>query len=76
MDYDRDKVDDATLALMFLTSQPSTALGAPVKATIGMLNRVHEKGVISAPRGKAKVVAHGDEKSNADNLSAFVRWHH
>ena len=57
MDYDRDKVDDMVLALLFLTSfddRPGT------RAWKGhdweTMDRLHEKGYISDPMPKAKSV--------------------
>lgn len=57
MDYDTDKVDDMTLALLFLT----TVNHAPAKiAWKGhdwtVMNRLHEKGYISDPKTKSKSV--------------------
>ena len=58
MDYDQDKVDDAVLALLYLTTSKDK-LGA--RAWKGhdweAMNRLHEKGFISNPRSKAKSVA-------------------
>jgi len=57
MDYDADKVDDAVLALMYLTLHDG--LGG-TRAWKGFdwdaLARLHEKGLIANPRGKAKSV--------------------
>jgi hypothetical protein len=57
MDYDTDKVDDAVLALLHLTS---FALGQVRRAWKGhdweALNRLHARGLISDPRTKAKSV--------------------
>ena len=57
MDYDQDKVDEVTLALMFLTTfgdkwSTSSWKGYDWDA----LNRLHEAGYISNPVGKAKSV--------------------
>ncbi|MGH9890869.1 MAG: DUF6429 family protein [bacterium] len=58
MDYDEDKVDDAVLALLYLTTSKDK-LGA--RAWKGHdwdgMNRLYEKGFISNPRSKAKSVA-------------------
>ncbi|MCZ7556237.1 MAG: DUF6429 family protein [Bacteroidia bacterium] len=58
MEYDKDKVDDMTLALMWLVSSKDRY---GVRAWKGFdwdtLNRLHEKGLISNPVGKAKSVA-------------------
>jgi hypothetical protein len=54
MDYDEEKVDDAVLALMYLT------IHEEVRAWKGFdwdaLNRLHEKGLIADPRNKTKSV--------------------
>lgn len=60
LEYDKDKVDEYTLALLYLvTHERHTGLGA--RAWKGFdwetLNRLHEKGHISNPVGKAKSVA-------------------
>lgn len=64
MDYDEDKVDDYTLALLYLvTHERHEGLGA--RAWKGFdwdtMNRLHEKGYISNPAGKAKSVAMTEE---------------
>jgi len=51
MKINTDKVDDAVLALLYLTLHEDRGRG---KASIGTLNRLHEKGFISNPVGKAK----------------------
>lgn len=57
MDYDRDKVDEMTLALMYLVM---TRQGEGGKAWKGMdlvtLDRLHRKGWISDPRGRTPSV--------------------
>jgi hypothetical protein len=54
MDIDNDKIDDAVLALLFLT------LDRDRRAWKGFdwdaMNRLHEKGLIGDPVGKAKSV--------------------
>ena len=54
MEFDEDKVDDAVLALMFLGihEEDRTWKGFDW----GALDRLHEKGMISNPKGKAKSV--------------------
>jgi uncharacterized protein DUF6429 len=54
MDYDKDKVDEMVLALLFLTlhEESRTWKGHDWEA----MNRLHEKGMISDPVGKAKSV--------------------
>lgn len=60
MDYDKDKVDDLTLALLFLvTHDRQEGLGA--RAWKGFdwdtMGRLYEKGFITNPASKAKSVA-------------------
>ena len=59
MDYDKEKVDEYTLALLYLvTHQREEGFGA--RAWKGFdwdtMNRLHEKGLITNPVGKAKSV--------------------
>lgn len=59
MDYDEDKVDDAVLALMYLTIHDR------VRAWKGFdwdaLNRLHEQGFIADPKNKTKSVVLTEE---------------
>jgi hypothetical protein len=59
MDYDKDKVDEMILALLFLT------LHDGCRAWKGLdweaMSRLHEKGMISDPVGKAKSVVLTEE---------------
>ena len=64
MDFDEDKIDEYTLALLYLvTHDRHEGLGA--RAWKGFdwdtLNRLHEKGYISNPVGKAKSVGMSEE---------------
>ena len=64
MDYDREKVDEHTLALLYLVSHDrEEGLGA--RAWKGFdwdtMNRLHEKGLITNPVGKAKSVGMTEE---------------
>ena len=64
MNYDEDKVDEYTLTLLYLvTHERHEGLGA--RAWKGFdwetLNRLHEKGYISNPVGKAKSVGMSEE---------------
>lgn len=64
MRYDEDKIDEYTLALLYLvTHERHEGLGA--RAWKGFdwetLNRLHEKGYISNPVGKAKSVGMTEE---------------
>ena len=58
MRYDKDKVDEMVLALMWLVMHSD---GDAVRAWKGFdwdtLDRLHEKGLISDPKSKAKSVA-------------------
>ena len=62
MDYNKDKVDEMTLALLYLVTWKVDSL---VRAWKGFdwdtMNRLHEKGYISNPVGKAKSVALTEE---------------
>lgn len=59
LDYDEDKVDDAVLALMYLTIHDR------VRAWKGFdwdaLNRLHEQGFIADPKNKTKSVVLTEE---------------
>ena len=58
MDYDKDKVDEAVLALLYLTLHEVSESGG--RAWKGhdwdALDRLHEKDLISDPRSKVKSV--------------------
>ena len=57
MEYDKDKVDEMVLALLYLTSfQDKYALRAWKSMDWDAMDRLHEKGYISNPKGKAKSV--------------------
>ena len=62
MDYNEDKVDDMVLVLLHLTSFDDRGF---VRAWKGhdwdTLNRLHEKGLISDPKSKAKSVVLSDD---------------
>lgn len=64
MEYNKDKVDDATLALMYLVAwrqkkdYPWTAWKSFDWDT---MDRLHEKGLISDPKKKSKSVTLSDE---------------
>lgn len=61
MEIDEDKIDEAVLALLYLTLHEVDEFGG--RAWKGhdwdALNRLHEKGLISDPRSKAKSVVMG-----------------
>ena len=64
MNYDEDKIDEYTLALLYLvTHQREGGMGA--RAWKGfdwnIMNRLHEKGYISNPIGKTKSVGMTEE---------------
>jgi hypothetical protein len=63
MEYDKDKVDDLVLALLFLTTFDESQYGA--RAWKGhdwdALDRLHAKGYIADPRSKAKSVIVAEE---------------
>jgi Domain of unknown function (DUF6429) len=69
-DYDRDKVDEIVLALMYLTLHDS------FRAWKGFewetLDRLYEKGWIENPRSKAKSVVFTEE-GLAQSASLFQR---
>jgi hypothetical protein len=61
MEYDKDKVDEVTLALLYLVMHDEDEYGA--RAWKGFdwdtMNRLHERGFIGNPVGKTKsVVSH------------------
>ncbi len=64
MNYDEDKIDDFTLALLYLVTHEREE-GCGARAWKGFdwetLNRLHDKGYISNPVGKAKSVAMTEE---------------
>ncbi len=70
MQYDKDKVDDAVLALLCLTMwQDGYGTRAWKGHDWGVMDRLHEKGYIADPKGKAKSVALTEEgKSKAEEL--------
>jgi hypothetical protein len=58
MEYDKDKVDEMILALLFLTSsQDQYATRAWKGLDWEAMDRLHEKGYISDPKGKSPSVA-------------------
>ena len=58
MDYDRDKVDEMVLALLYLTIWEEDVWGARTWKSHAWdaLDRLHTKGYISDPKSKAKSV--------------------
>ena len=59
MDYKTDKVDEAVLALLYLTLHDGTRVWKSFDWEA--MNRLHEKGYISDPIGKAKSVVLTEE---------------
>jgi hypothetical protein len=59
MDIDEDKIDEAALALMYLTLHEKYRAWKQVDWEV--TNRLHEKGLICNPVGKAKSVVLTDE---------------
>lgn len=62
MEYDKEKVDEVVLALLFLTSSRDAS---GTRAWKGLdwevMNRLYEKGYISNPIGKAPTVILSEE---------------
>jgi hypothetical protein len=67
VEYDEDKVDECTLALLYLVTHDRQE-GCGARAWKGFdwdtMNRLHEKGLISNPISKAKSVAMSEEGFN------------
>jgi hypothetical protein len=76
MDYDKEKVDEYTLALLYLvTHEREEEFGA--RAWKGFdwdtMNRLHEKGLITNPVGKAKSVGMTEEGFKKSE-SLFIKF--
>jgi len=70
-----DKIDEVTLALLYLAvAEDRSGLGRRAWKTFDWdtMHRLHEKGMISTPFGKAKSVAFSDEGEKAAK-AAFKR---
>jgi hypothetical protein len=62
MDYDRDKIDEMTLALLWLTTfKDPVGLRAWKGQDWETMERLYEKGYISDPKSKAKSVVMSEE---------------
>lgn len=62
MEYNKDKVDEATLALMWLVMQTDkTGSRAWKSFDWATLDRLYEKGLISDPKRKTKSVVLSEE---------------
>ena len=70
MDFDKDKVDEAVLALLYLTRCDDKFGAAAWKShDWDALNRLHEKGYIDNPVSKAKSVRLTEEgKAKSEEL--------
>ena len=67
MEYDKDKVDEMTLALLYLSMSQEHGYGRAWKGfDWSTMDRLHRKGWISEPKGKALsvgVTAEGMKKA-------------
>jgi hypothetical protein len=62
MEYDKDKVDDAVLALLYLTMfRDGPCVRAWKVHDWSVTDRLHEKGYIGDPKGKAKSMVMTEE---------------
>jgi hypothetical protein len=59
MDYKRDKIDDAVLVLLYLAVHEGARVWKSFEWEA--MKRLHQKGSISDPRGKAKSVVLTEE---------------
>ena len=78
MEYDKDKVDDVTLALLWLVMWDENYGGTSAWKGFDWetMDRLHEKGLISNPKGKAKsitVMPEGKEKAEELFKRYFVQ---
>lgn len=70
MDYDEDKVDDAVLALLYLTMHKDGPLNRAWKGNYwAAMDRLHQKGYIGDPNRKIKSVVVTEEgRARAEEL--------
>ena len=62
MEYNKDKVDEMVLALMYLTTfKDENGMRVWKGLDWDVLDRLHEKGYISNPKSKAKSVGISEE---------------
>ncbi|MBU4446272.1 MAG: DUF6429 family protein [Candidatus Marinimicrobia bacterium] len=63
MEFDKEKIDEMVLALLYLTSfeEPKGFYRAWKSHDWEVLSRLHEKGFISDPKSKAKSVTLSEE---------------
>lgn len=74
MEYDKDKVDDLVLALMYLGMFNERSVRRAWKSfNWDALDRLHAKGYISNPRSTAKSVAVND--SGAEMAESLFKKH-
>ena len=66
MDIDEDKIDDAVLALLFLTLHEKSRAWKQIDWEV--LNRLHEKGLILDPINKSKSVVLTEEGLEQSDL--------
>lgn len=72
MDYDEEKLDEAVLALLYLTSFTERGVTRAWKGhDWDVLNRLCEKGLISDPKSKSKSIVLSEE---AAKESAKLFW--
>jgi len=71
--YDEDRVDDAVLALLYLTMRDERTVTRAWKGhDWAAMDRLHQKGYIADPKGKARSVVITEEgKAKAEQL--FLR---
>lgn len=62
MEYDKEKVDEVVLALLYLTSSTDDGVTrAWTSHDWDIIDRLHEKGFISDPKSKAKSVVMSED---------------
>ena len=62
MEYDKDRIDEMALALLYLTTfRDGTQIRAWKQLDWDAMHRLHEKGYIQDPRSKSKSVLLTDE---------------
>ena len=74
MDYDQEKVDEAVLALLWLTTFRDGAVWRAWKGhDFEHLDRLHEKGYVQDPKSKAKSIVLTEE-GRARSVELFRAW--
>ena len=74
MEIDEEKIDDAVLALLYLTLHDGGRVWKSMDWEV--MNRLHEKGLISNPVGKTKSVLlteEGQQKSEESFKKLFAK---